>query len=139
MVIHNGRTTVHLPEPEILTREDTEHGRWEVETVPAKRGLPHTNIVEKLMKAPGDSSEMSRTIRAHEMMHAKVSPAGEFKEWIDREIASVGSTQGLRGTAGQPSVPESWLQHDRSICPTTARRLTANGSLPPTTGGGLCL
>lgn len=91
MVIHNGRTTVHLPEPEILTREDTEHGRWEVETVPAKRGLPHTNIIEKLMKAPGDSSEMSRTIRAHEMMHAKVSPAGEFKEWIDREIASVGA------------------------------------------------
>jgi hypothetical protein len=89
MVIHNGRTTVHVPEPEILTRDDTEHGRWEVETVPAKRGLPHTNIVERQMKAPGDESDMSRTIRAHEMMHAKVSPAEEFQAWIDRGIAPI--------------------------------------------------
>ena len=79
---------VHVPEPEILTRKDTEHGRWEVENVPAKRGLPHTNIVERQMKAPGDESDMSRTIRAHEMMHAKVSPAKEFKDWIDRGLAS---------------------------------------------------
>ena len=91
MVIHNGRTTVHIPEPELLTREDTEHGRWEVESVPAKRGLPMTNIVAKQMKAPGDESDMSRTIRAHEMMHAKVSPAIEFQAWIDREIASEGA------------------------------------------------
>jgi hypothetical protein len=89
MDLHNGRTTVHTPEPELLTRKDTEHGRWEVEVVPAKRGLPHTNIVEKQMKAPGDDTEMSRAIRAHEMMHAKVSPAEEFKAWIDRGIAPI--------------------------------------------------
>lgn len=87
MVVHNGRVTVHIPEPEILTREDTEHGRWEVTTVPAKRGLPYTDIVGREMKAPGDDTTMSRTIRAHEMMHAKVSPAEEYKAWIDRGIA----------------------------------------------------
>ena len=80
--------TTHFPEPEILTREDTEHGRWTVDACSAKRGVPHTIIPERVMKAPVDDSDMSRCIRAHEMMHAKVSPAGEFKAWIDRGIAS---------------------------------------------------
>lgn len=80
--------TTHFPEPEILSREDTEHGRWTVDACSAKRGVPHTIIPERIMKTPVDDSDMSRCIRAHEMMHAKVSPAGEFKEWIDRGIAS---------------------------------------------------
>jgi hypothetical protein len=78
----------HFPEPEILSREDTEHGRWTVDACSAKRGVPHTIIPERIMKAPVDDSDMSRCIRAHEMMHAKVSPAGEFKAWIDRGVAS---------------------------------------------------
>ena len=79
---------LHSPEPEILTREDTEPGRWEVEDCPPKRGLPHTDIVNRRMVSPGDDSEMSRVIRAHEMMHAKVSPADEWPKWIARGIAS---------------------------------------------------
>ena len=88
MVEHRGRVTVRIPEPEILTREDTKAGAWEVDNCAPKRGLPHTNIVDRKMVTPGDDSDMSRVIRAHEMMHAKVSPAGEFKAWIDRDIAS---------------------------------------------------
>jgi len=88
MVVHNGRVTVRIPEPEILTRRDTEAGPWDVDNCAPKRGLPHTNIVQRKMVTPGDDSEMSRVIRAHEMMHAKVSPAGEFQAWIDRDIAS---------------------------------------------------
>ena len=88
MVEHRGRVTVRIPEPEILTRQDTVAGPWDVDNCAPKRGLPHTNIVERKMVTPGDNSDMSRAIRAHEMMHAKVSPAGEFKAWIDRDIAS---------------------------------------------------
>ena len=82
-------TTTHFPEPEILSREDTEHGRWTVDACSAKRGVPHTIITERVMKAPVDTSDMSRCIRAHEMMHAKCSPAGEFEAWVDRGIASL--------------------------------------------------
>ncbi len=80
---------IHTPEPEILTREDTENGRWDVEHVAPRRGLPVTNIVDRIMRAPGDSTEMSRVIRAHEMMHAKVSPAHDMDAWVERKIASV--------------------------------------------------
>ena len=78
----------HFPEPEILSREDTENGRWTVEGCAPKRGLPFTNIVDRHMKTPVDESDMSRVIRAHELMHAKVSPGDEWAAWIDREVAS---------------------------------------------------
>ena len=78
MVEHRGRVTVRIPEPEILTRQDTDAGPWDVDNCAPKRGLPHTNIVERKMVTPGDNSEMSRAIRAHEMMHAKCSPGAEF-------------------------------------------------------------
>jgi len=78
----------HFPEPEILSREDTEDGRWKVEACAAKRGLPNTNIALKTLTAPVDTSPMSRAIRAHEMMHAKVSPSVEIEAWVARGIAS---------------------------------------------------
>ena len=80
--------TTHFPEPEILHRRDVEAGRWDVEACAPKRGVPHTVIVERIMKTPVDTSEMSRCIRAHEMMHAKVSPGAEFPAWIKRGLAS---------------------------------------------------
>ena len=80
---------MHTPEPEILTREDTDNGRWDVDHVAPRRGLPVTNIVDRIMRAPGDDTEMSRVIRAHEMMHAKVSPAHDMDAWVERKIASV--------------------------------------------------
>ena len=81
----------HFPEPEILSREDTEDGRWTVEACAAKRGLPNTNITLKTLTAPVDPTPMSRSIRAHEMMHAKVSPGLEMEAWVKRGIASQGA------------------------------------------------
>ncbi|SVB93490.1 uncharacterized protein METZ01_LOCUS246344, partial [marine metagenome] len=81
----------HFPEPEILSREDTDDGRWKVEACAAKRGLPNTNIVLKTLTAPVDPTPMSRSIRAHEMMHAKVSPGLEMEAWVKRGIASQGA------------------------------------------------
>jgi hypothetical protein len=75
-------------EPEVLTRRDLEHGQWETGSCAPKRGLPHTDIVNRKIVVPTDDTPMSRTIRAHEMMHAKVSPGTEWPKWIAREIAS---------------------------------------------------
>ena len=75
-------------EPEVLSRDDVEHGRWTTKVVPNKRGLPMTNPVEREMRAPDGDDASARATRAHEMMHAKVSPAHEMQDWIDRGIAS---------------------------------------------------
>lgn len=77
-----------IAEPEWLGRNDTENGSWVVEDCEARRGIPMTSVVERIMRAPAKSDELSRVIRAHEMMHAKVSPADDFDKWINRKIAS---------------------------------------------------
>jgi len=84
-------TTTRIPEPEILSRLDLTPGRWDVDACRPVRGEPCTNNVDRSMKAPVDETEISRVIRAHEMMHAKVSPAHDMDKWIDRKIASHGS------------------------------------------------
>lgn len=79
----------HTAEPEWLGRSDTEHGAWQVEDCEPRRGIPATSIVERKMLAPAHDTEQARVIRAHEMMHAKVSPAGEWEQWQNRKIASI--------------------------------------------------
>jgi hypothetical protein len=78
-------------EPEMLGRNDAEHGRWEVEECMPRRGIPGTSITGRKMLVPTADTELSRCIRAHEMMHAKISPAGEWDEWKKRGIASEAS------------------------------------------------
>jgi hypothetical protein len=81
-------TKTILAEPEFLSREDTEGGVWTIEECRAVRGEPSTNVVTREMNIPTEDDELARVIRAHEMMHAKVSPAHDWKKWIDRKIAS---------------------------------------------------
>lgn len=80
--------TAHLPLPEMLGRRDTEYGQWRIDSCAPVRGLPHTNIIDKQMVVPVSPEETERCIRAHEMMHAKVSPADDFPRWIERGIAT---------------------------------------------------
>jgi hypothetical protein len=61
---------------------------WKVDEVRAIRGEPCTNIVTREMKVPTDDDPLARAIRAHEMVHAKVSPANDWGKWIDRKIAT---------------------------------------------------
>lgn len=75
-------------EPEFLSRKDVQGGVWKVDEVRAVRGEPCTNIVTREMKVPTDDDSLARAIRAHEMVHAKVSPADDWSRWIDRKIAS---------------------------------------------------
>lgn len=78
----------HIAEPEWLGRLDIESGEWQVEDCEPRRGIPATSIVTKEMRAPAHDTEQARVIRAHEMVHAKVSPAGEWEQWQQRKIAS---------------------------------------------------
>ena len=78
-----------IAEPEWLGRHDTDNGEWEVDDCDARRGVPATSIMERVMLAPRADTPQARAIRAHEMMHAKVSPAGEWEQWQKRKIASV--------------------------------------------------
>jgi len=60
--------------PEFLTRRDHKGKAWTVEEGQPLRGDAWTNTVESRMRVPMGADEMSRVVRAHEMMHAKVSP-----------------------------------------------------------------
>jgi hypothetical protein len=78
-------------EPEMLGRKDAEHGKWDVEHCEPRRGIPATSITGRQMRVPTQDTEQARVIRAHEMMHAKVSPAGDWEQWQKRGIATVQS------------------------------------------------
>ena len=60
--------------PEWLSRKDAEQGPWTVREGQATRGEAWTNRLERIMQVPYGDDELSRVVRAHEMMHAKVSP-----------------------------------------------------------------
>jgi hypothetical protein len=73
----------------MLGRKDLAHERWTVEDCRAVRGEPRTDLAHRVMFAPSADGEMERVVRAHEMMHAKVSPSPEQMEvFIARSIAS---------------------------------------------------
>lgn len=80
----------NLPLPEMMTRRDVkrEAGEWKIDTCAPVRGKPMTDIVGKHMVVPVGNEQVDRVIRAHEMMHARVSPAHDFGQWIARGIAS---------------------------------------------------
>ena len=62
--------------PEWLTRRDREPGAWEVTEGEARRGQAWTINRYRKMQVPFGDHETNRVIRAHEMMHAKVTPEG---------------------------------------------------------------
>lgn len=60
--------------PEWLSRSDLENGSWSVQEGQAIRGDAWTDRKSRIMRVPFGDDAMARLIRAHEMMHAKVSP-----------------------------------------------------------------
>lgn len=76
------------PLPEMLGRKDKDAGAWRVDTCAPVRGKPMTNVVTKHMVVPVGDEQVDRVIRAHEMAHARFSPADDFPKWIARGIAS---------------------------------------------------
>lgn len=67
-------TTRRLAMPEWLTRQDRDPLPWTVAGGPLLRGEAFTDLVRCHMRIPVGDDETSRCVRAHELMHAKVSP-----------------------------------------------------------------
>ena len=83
------KNTNVLPLPEMLSRRDRKNAnRWQVDTCAPVRGEPMTEIIGAHMIVPVGNDEVDRVIRAHEMMHARISPAEDFGKWIARGIAT---------------------------------------------------
>ena len=76
------------PEPQFITRQDRPVGQWTVEECAPKRGAAFSNNVDRMITAPVGSTPLERLVRAHELMHAKISPAEDWERWIQREVAS---------------------------------------------------
>lgn len=80
-----------FPLPEMLGRKDItkeQQGDWLIDTCKPARGNPFTDIIGRQMRVPVADEQVDRVIRAHEMMHARVSPAHDYPKWIERHIAS---------------------------------------------------
>jgi hypothetical protein len=62
--------------PELVTgREDGfERGPWTVRPGSIFRGEASCNLTERILEVPFGADETSRVVRAHELMHARVSP-----------------------------------------------------------------
>lgn len=65
----------HLAMPEWLSRQDTGPRTWTVSPGPLSRGEAFTDLHACHMRIPVGTDETSRCVRAHELMHAKVSPS----------------------------------------------------------------
>ena len=67
-------TNVQQAIPEFLQRKDIAPRNWNVTEGAPQRGDAWTEMRTAKMRVPFGADELSRTVRAHEMMHAKVSP-----------------------------------------------------------------
>lgn len=102
-------TVRRMAMPEWLERDDQPARPWVVEEGEARRGEAFTNLVTHRMRVPLGADETSRCIRAHELMHAKVSPVEvvvpESYSYIDRDTVVVAEefrVNMLTGAAGFP-------------------------------------
>ena len=89
--------------PEWLTREDIDNGDkpWLISYGSAARGEAWTDIDRKRMRVPDGDSDLARAIRAHEMMHAKVSPTSLI---LPEALANQGVTPDLVAAAEEVRV-----------------------------------
>jgi len=78
------------PELNLIGRDDLDVGKkWSVREARALRGDPRTNVDDREMYIPLNDEDVARCIRAHEMVHAKISPnTRDFQGWLSRKQAS---------------------------------------------------
>ncbi len=87
--------TKKYPEPNILTRRDRPTLQWSAEECAPKRGVARTDLIGRRIFAPIGDTPLERIVRAHEMMHAKITPAEDLEKWINRKIATFESMQAV--------------------------------------------
>lgn len=71
-------------------KRPTLNSSWDIVRCSSARGCPKTSIGEQRMFVPLDPDETARTIRAHELMHVRVSPP-DLRPWIKRGKATAES------------------------------------------------
>lgn len=71
---NKGMATEGVAMPEFLSRRDRATEAWTVEQGAPVRGEAYANLTDRVMRVPFGNSPAARVIRAHEMIHAKVSP-----------------------------------------------------------------
>lgn len=87
--------TKKYPEPNILTRRDRPTLQWSAEECAPKRGVARTDLVGRRIFAPVGDTPLERIVRAHEMMHAKITPAEDLDKWIKRGVATFEAMQAV--------------------------------------------
>lgn len=87
MTGHRRSTLVHRRAmPEWLGRDDRGPAPWTVTTGSPHRGQAFTDLLHRRMQVPTGDDETSRCVRAHELMHAKVSPT---TIWIPDDVGEL--------------------------------------------------
>jgi len=71
-----------------ITQRRGDNEVWDIARCMSMRGHPITNIANHTMRVPLDSSETARCIRAHELMHIRLSPK-DLSGWVKRKKASI--------------------------------------------------
>jgi hypothetical protein len=70
---------VSLIYPELVSgRDDDEARAWTVRAGSTMRGEASCNLSERILEVPLEHSEQARVVRAHELMHARVSPRATY-------------------------------------------------------------
>ena len=119
-----------LAMPEWLVRADLDPMPWEVQAGAAERGRAFTDLVARRMAVPFGDDETSRCIRAHEMMHAKVSPirvsAPDEYAYLGDELLTVAEEFRVNMLCDAAGFPVRQHLHDGSERLTGAR-LAGNG------------
>lgn len=87
--------TKKYPEPNILTRRDRPTLVWTAEECAPKRGVARTDVIGRRIFTPVGDTPLERVVRAHEMMHAKITPAEDIDKWVKRQIATFESLQAV--------------------------------------------
>jgi hypothetical protein len=65
--------------PELVSgRHDDESRAWTIHEGSSMRGEASCNLQERILEVPLTSSEQARVVRAHELMHARVSPRAGY-------------------------------------------------------------
>jgi len=87
--------TQKFPEPNILTRRDRPTLQWSAEECAPKRGIARTDLIGRRIFAPVGDTPLERVVRAHEMMHAKITPAEDLEKWLARKVATFEAIQAV--------------------------------------------
>ena len=76
--------------PEFIRQTGGNRGlneKWDIIRCSTSRGNPKTCITDRTIAVPLDADELARVVRAHELMHVRVSPP-DLSPWLRRKRAS---------------------------------------------------